>query len=668
MVAGSNPSLVDRLEEYILTDEMGRRPWTVDDVLGVKALTEVGISPDGAVIAYTVRAVYKEDTQVPKSSIWVVDTSGGGARQFTSGPRADRTPHWSPDSQTLAFLSDRDEDGRFDIYTLSRSGGGEAHRLADLKGSVTDLQWSPDGRQIAFLMTDPETEEEKQRKKEKDDAIEFERDPRYQRLWVVGADGSDPRVVSAVDVQVWEFAWFPDGRSFALICSELPHEWSWYECYVGTIPLSGGDVTPTYRSERQVAAPLPSPDGRSVAFISAYWSDCGVVGGDVYTIPSGGGEARCLTSGYPVSFSWVEWSDAGSMLAIGYDEGEAAIYRLDIQTESIRLWSGEAMLADRHWARASLTGDGSTLAIIREDPSAPADIWTAIIPGGGDAVDNLTWNRLTHMQPQLDVLTTGDPRTLRWQAPDGTPVQGILLRPAGYEEGRSYPLVTIVHGGPTGMYHHGFITSHPWAPLLVSNGFAVLLPNPRGSTGWGAEFAEANLGDMGGRDLADILAGVDAAVQSGVADPERLGIGGWSYGGFMTAWTITQTDRFKAAIMGAGIANWHSFHGVSNVPTWDRLFYSGANPHSLSGPFADFSAIFQVDRVRTPTLILHGEQDPCVPVGQGYEFFRALKDCGVETEMVVYPREGHGLSEKAHLRHLQERAIGWYRSHLNAQE
>ncbi len=596
---------------------------------------------------------YTEGTKLPESRIWVVDTAGGEARQWTSGPRSDSSPRWSPDSSTLAFLSDREENGQPTIHTISR-GGGEARPLCELEGSVSALEWSPDGAHIAFLMTDPRTEEEKRREKEKDDAIEWEINPKYQRLWVANADGTGLRPVSTGNVQVWELAWFPDSASLAVVCSALPHEWSWYEAYLGTVPISGSEVSRIYgREGEQVALPRPSPDGAEVAFVSGVWSDRGVVGGDILSVPAGGGEARNLTQGYPASFSWIEWRDSGVMDAIGYEDGDAAVYSLEPGRKPEKRWAGEAAFLPRFQATFSHTADGGTLALVRGDHVTPQEVWT--LHAEGDPA----WQKLTSQQPQLDGLWSGEPETLRWKSPDGTAVQGVLLKPLGYQEGERYPLVTIVHGGPTSLYAHSYIADYFMAPLLISNGYAVLLPNPRGSTGWGREFAEANLGDMGGGDLADILAGVDAVIEQGIADPERLGIAGWSYGGYMTAWTVTQTDRFKAAIMGAGIANWRSFHGTSNLPTWDSRYLEG-EPYKLGGQYDSYSPALQAHKVTTPTLILHGQEDAYVPVGQAHEYYRALREQGVDVRLVIYPREGHGILEKAHARDLMQRFVAWF--------
>ncbi len=635
------------------------RRWTADDVLAVKLPSDAQISPDGTSVAYVVQDRSRKGTKNLKSQIWMVDTRSGDTSQFTFGTRADLQPRWAPDSRSLVFRSDREEDGRFGIYHLKHDGG-EARPVAEIPGSAGDVAWSSDGTRLAFLMEEPETEEIKQRKEEGGEILEFERNPRYTRIWVVNLDGSDLHPISTDAQQIWEFAWLPEDQGFAVIYSDHPYEWSWYEAAVGVVPATGGEARTVHRSTKQVAGLAPSPDGQTIACISATWSDRNVVGGDVWLVPVAGGDARCLTEGYPGSFGTVHWRDERTLIAVGYQEGDAAVILLGLDHPPQQMWSAPAALSSRAWARASFTANSAQMAVIREAPTAPPNVWTTHLPHShGD----ILWTPRTAMNRQLEELIQPEVETLHWTSPDGTPIQGLLLKPHGYQEGRRYPLVTVVHGGPTSLYHHSY-PSLSWFPILVSRGMAVLLPNPRGSTGWGTAFAEANLGDMGGADLQDILAGVDYLVERGIADPERLGIAGWSYGGFMTAWAVTQTDRFRAAMMGAGIADWRSFHGVSNLPTWDRRYYE-ADPYELGGPFDRFSPVMHIRNVRTPTLILHGEQDAYVPVGQGYEFFRALRDHGVEAELVVYPREGHGILETPHAHDMLTRTVDWFEKRLH---
>ncbi len=666
------------------------RPITPEDALAFKQLADVQLSPDGTLVAFVLGDVCKENTQAPRSQVWVVPTGGGAARPFTGGPRADTEPRWSPDGRALAFLSDRAEDGRPQVYLLDRDGG-EARRLTNLPGKISELVWSPDGAMLAFLMEDPETEDEKQRKAAKDDAIEFEKNHKWQRVWTVEATGGEARQVTVDGAQVWEFDWAPDG-GFALVVGPEPYEWSWYVSRLARVGPDGGEPQTIFTvPEKQFACPRVSPDGASVAFLSAIWSDSGMNGGDIMLVPAGGGAARNLTAGYGGSVWWIEWApDSASIDYMAYEDGEATIGRLDLATGArTTRWKAATQINESFSARPLARATGS-IAIVRQDATHPADIWLATpTTEAGEGVKGrkgegersfhpftpspfhpvspappLEWRQLTDLHPQAAELALGETRVLRWRSADGLEIQGLLILPVGYQAGRRVPLITWIHGGPAWLYTQGFYgAGRVPHQMFAGAGCAVLLPNPRGSVGWGVPFTEANIGDLGGRDFEDIMAGVDHVIDLGIADAERLGVGGWSYGGFMSAWAITQTDRFKAAMVGAAITNWRSFHGVASIGTWDQISYR-ADPYEQGGRYDQFSPIHYVDKVTTPTLIIHGENDPIVPVGQSYELFRALKDRGVPVELVVYPREPHGPLERMHNLDRLRRYLEWFMRHL----
>ncbi len=632
------------------------RPLTLADIFDTKVLNNAQVSPDGKQVAFVVADAYKEGT----AQIWMVNSDGSDCRTFTSG-KHDRNPRWSPDGEWLAFLSDRkSDDGRNELFIISRHGG-EARRVFEAKSSVGGdgrgelIAWSPDGQHIAFLMEDPETGEEKKLKDQKIDPILFERDHKFMRVWVADISSGEIRQVTTDPVQVWEFAWSADGSQFALVISDEPYEWSWYHCKLATVPAVGGSITTIYDpAPRQAALPCWSPDGTQLAFLQSVWSDRGSVGGDLNLIPATGGAPRSLTTHHPASAAWMTWMpDGESLITLATTKDGVAVEEWEAGPgASRRLWAGPVAIADAFWNTFSHDRTLRTLAFARESADEPRQVWVAKRDH-----ESLTWTQLTHFHADKAEITPTQSKSITWTGADGWEMQGFLLLPDGYDANKSYPLFTWVHGGPTSLYVHRYWGAMTQA-YFTTRGFAVFLPNPRGSTGRGLKFAEANVGDMGGQDFHDIMAGIESLIEQGVADPDKLAIGGWSYGGFMTAWAVAQTDRFKAAVMGAGICNWLSFHGTSKLCEWDRIHYD-ANPYELHSKFEQFSAINLVSRVRTPTLIIHGEKDRNVPVSQGYEFFRALKQNGVPTELRVYPRQGHGFNEKAHQRDWVEYAGLW---------
>jgi dipeptidyl aminopeptidase/acylaminoacyl peptidase len=638
--------------------------FNAEDLLSLQSLTDAQLSPDGELIAFAVTDTFKDKTRFVKSAIWVVPAAGGEARPFTGGSRSDTTPRWSPDGRRLAFLSDRLEDGRHQLYVIPRDGG-EARALTDVKGSINWLGWSPDGRQIAIILEDAETEDERKRKEAKDDPLEFELHHKFARVWVLDVATRELRCVTTADVQVWEAAWSPDGRDFALLVSTEPYEWSWYEAYLARVPAAGGEIASLLNPvPRQLSMPRWSPDSRQIAYLACAWSDRGAVGGDLYVTSADGGSATNLTVDYRGSVRSLHWSaDGGALLALATEDARSALLRITLDGVRHTVWSGPVGLSERFQPTFSSALDGARLAVIREDFDHPREVWAGERTGDGA----YAWRQLTHFNPQVKDWTLGLAEELRWTSADGLALQGFVIKPVGYESGKRYPAITIVHGGPAALHDFRFSATimAGWAQLFATRGYLVFLPNPRGSFGWGTAFTESNLGDMGGKDMQDVLAGIDHLIAQGLVDAGRLGIAGWSYGGFMTCWMVTQTPRFQVAIMGAGISNWLSFHGVSTLSTWDQQFYL-ADPYERDGTYTRFSPMTYVHQVRTPTLILHGEKDPVVPVGQAYEFFRALKELKTPVELVVYPREGHGVMEKAHRLHLSNRVLDWIARYLPA--
>jgi len=641
-------------------------PITIDRLLEVKTVTGAQINPDGRLVAFVVSESTVEFKQpTSESRVWLAPVDRSKAPwPITSGAGHDDLPVWSPDGNRLAFRSDRARRGSSQPYLL-REGFGEAERLTahDFPKGISAMSWSPDGSKIAVIARD----DPRAGAEEGDDRILWENERAghpehaFNRIWLIDPASGETTCLTQGNTHGWELCWSPDGSAIAAIVTDLPYEWAWYQARLATIEIATGEMKTIYAPERQITGPVWAPDGQTIAVITSTWSDPGMSGGDVIAISLDCGEPRDITPGRPISHETLFWlPDSGSerLLSAALERNRAAICEVGLDGETETLWSDECSFGGYGSGRLSLSADGSLLATTLVGPGAPPEVWLGR-RGSGPQSAPIRWERLTTINggfpgeamPRID--------TISWRAPDGREIDGLLVRRKGTEG--PAPLVVMIHGGPTGSSGYGMRTSGMGAavPLLATQGIAVLLPNFRGSVGYGLEFAEANHGDMGGDDLGDILAGVDYCVERGIADAERLGVCGWSYGGYMTAWAITQTDRFKAAVAGASITNWYSFHGGTNIPAFDEVFY-GTDPYALDGPYASRSPLFLVDRVSTPTLFLHGEQDACCPVGQAYELARALRSRGVETECVIYPREPHGPRERLHVRDVMERTVDWF--------
>ena len=645
-----------------------KRRLTQKDVLNFQVPNDAQISPDGELIAFAITESHVVDTDLPKSSIWIVPTEGGEPARFTNHPTAsDTTPRWSPDGQNLAFLSDREEAGLRQIYLAGRDFG-DVRPLTEPCGQMpvhrgmAGLTWLADSRTVVYLMEDPETEEEKRRQSDKRDVIEFEKRPKYVRLYSVDFETGDVTCISPDDLQIWEFSITPDGWHVAAAVSDLPYENDWYLNRLVRFEAGSRQVMTLYDTSRQVAHPVWSPDGRQIAFTSSTWSDKHSVRGGLFAINSEGGDTREISAGQTVSYSWMEWSADGSMLtALAQKGGGHQFAEVNVETaETHSLMDGPEVIAEVNYPSFSRDRDGN-MAVIVEDADHPRDVWIARPVDGV-----LDRTQLTDLHPQAKNLDIGTTEEIEWKGADGWHIQGYLIRPPGYTNGHRIPLITIVHGGPTSAQGNVYLPAAPGnqAQLYATAGMAVLLPNPRGSTGWGLEFAEANLGDIGGRDWIDIQNGIDHCIDIGVADPNRLGITGSSYGGFMSGWAITQTDRFRAAVPSAGTYDWRSFHGTTEIQYFGNIFLDDNDPYDVDSLYHTRAPITHIRNAKTPTLILHGEKDLVCPVEQAYEFHRALRRQGVETELVVYPREPHGYKEREHLLDIAERSVEWMVKHL----
>lgn len=645
-----------------MSEPAAKRLPEVDDFLDVKVVSDVQVDPPGRRVAFVVAgSTVEKGEPSPVSNIWLLDVDGGDPRQITHGNWTDDLPRWSPDGSMLAFRSDRARRGTGQLYLLR--SWGEALPLHQFDAGVTAIHWSPVGDRIAVIAPDAPHgapgSEAATRREQGDDRVLFEEEHPYGRVWLVDPESGEARCVTDGPFHVWEIAWSPDGASLAAIISDLPYQWSWYRSRLARIDLRDGSVHELYAPERQLTRPAWSPDGRWIAAISSTWSDPGMTGGDLFVVPAGGGEARDLTAGQLRSHFTAHWRpDSGSLVSAALERNRAAVCEVGLDGETETFWRDELAFAAYDMTASA---SGRVVAAAIAGPTRPAEVYIGRVDGDGPVV----WTRRTNFNAPFADLQMAPVETVGWTAKDGTPIEGLLARPLGGASG-PVPLVVMIHGGPTSSWSYGLRGGGfgGLVQMLATRGIAVLMPNPRGSTGWGLAFAEANHGDMGGEDLNDILAGVDHCVQAGIADAERLGIAGWSYGGYLTAWAITQTARFRAAIAGASITNWYSFHGGTNIPAFDEIFF-GTDPYSLQGPYASRSPIFYVDTARTPTLFLHGEQDPCCPVGQAYEMTRGLRSRGVEAQCVVYPREGHGIRERRHQQDVLERSLAWFVERLS---
>ncbi|HKF26756.1 MAG TPA: S9 family peptidase [Candidatus Acidoferrum sp.] len=615
---------------------------TPELLLHIRHISDLEFSPDGTRLAFVVAEPPKGDQR--QRHVWLLDRATGAARQVTYSEKAETSPRWSPDGKYLAFLSNRDANQQ--IYVISLSGG-DAAPLTKGKRSISRFEWSHDGRRIAFIAPDAKTDAEEKKEKDKDDARVVDKEDKNPRLWLLDVASKAERPVTPPGASVSELAWFPDGASIAIVATDHPESDRNTDRIfrVLTGPTNAEAIPPL----KELLAPTGpfgglqvSPSGNTIGFIGSRQD--GPSPHDLWLLPSNMPAAKNLTSiSLDRAVFAYRWQKDGGLVVLAADGFTRKLihYTPGGAREDIAL----SEIMPSSFALAE-TGE---LAFVGEDFTRPQEIWLA---SAGQQP-----REIPLINKSFDGSLLRAPEIYRYKSFDGAEIEAALLKPATGTG--NYPLVALIHGGPTGAWERSI---EAWGQLLAARGYAVFYPNIRGSIGYGEKFIETNRADWGGADFKDVVSGLDGLIAKGLADANRLGIGGWSYGGYMAEWAVTQTDRFKAAVSGAGMANLISEYGTEEHPSYDEWFWSV--PYEKPEGFLNHSPFLYLRHAKTPTLILQGDSDTVDPLGQSQELYRGLKRYGVPAELVVYPREPHGLREEKHLLDRLNRIVTWYDRYL----
>lgn len=627
--------------------------WTPEFSMRFETIGDVVPSPDAKLVAWVqTRPVMETERSEVVSQIYLGAADGSRRLQLTRGEKSASHPLFSPDSRYVYFLSGRT--GKTNVFRI-RTDGGEAEQVTQFKGPVSAFGVSPDGKWIAFTGHEPDPDIEKARKEKRDWEV-VDENPANAALYIVPAEPDaghtrTQRKLFENAYHITDFDWSPDSRAVAFTHQPSPSADDWTKSNIAEVTIESGvvrELAATGAAERE---PHYSPDGRYLAFTRT--SDPPRWPGDsrIVLLPRQGGDLRVLPATYDESPRIAGWrGDSSALYFAETRHTRQTLYEMPLEGPPKTVY--EPKRGTLGLSRLNLKG--AAIGFAYESPDEPPEAFVMALASPGPGV------RVSRANLDLPKLPLGRTEVIRWKSKDGLEVEGLLTYPAGYQPGKKAPLILNIHGGPAGVFVESFIGRHGLYPLAVfsAKGYAILRPNPRGSSGYGKKFRYANVNDWGGMDYQDDQAGVDHVIGMGVADPGRLAVMGWSYGGFMTSWTITQTHRFKAAAIGAGVTDLLSFTGTADIPGFLPDYFEG-DPWKAPENYRKHSPITYVGNVTTPALILHGAADLRVPVSQGYEYYNALKRRGVTTKMIVYPRQPHGPREPKFLLDIMRRHLDW---------
>jgi len=650
----------------------GHRGMVPQDLTRIAFVTDAQISPDGRRIAFVVTSLSEERDEY-LSNIWLVDAAGGEPRRFTTGPRRDIEPRWSPDGTRLAFLSERAPKEKLQLYVMP-ADGGEPTRLTSLENGAGSVAWSPDGARLAFVspvggQREPESEEERRKSRParvitslkyrfNGEGFVYDRRP---HVLVVALDGAAPRQVTDGDFIDADPVWAPDGRSIVFVSARHAERDEDDASDLWRVPAGGGTPQKLTATPGPILLPAFSPDGGTIVYLARPGRNAFGRNIRTFAIPAIGGDAVCLTSALDRSCGALHvcplWSpDGDSVVVAAEDRGDLGLWRVATRSGEAprRIVGGERVLNG-----FSASADGRLLAFAASSAAAPSEVFVCGADGGGERQLtglNRAWKETTALaSPERFHLARA-----------GLEIQGWVMRPAGFVPGRRYPALLNIHGGPHAQYGNGFFDEFQ---VYAGAGYAVIFANPRGSQGYGEAFAQAVIGDWGGGDYADVMAVLDEALgRSPFIDPDRLGVLGGSYGGFLTSWTVGHTDRFKAACSERAVNCQYTMFGTSDIgSSFNVVELGGAMPWEDMARYIERSPLTYAKNIVTPLLILHSEDDLRCPIGQAEQLFVALKKLRREVRLVRFPGEDHEMSRSGRPRHRLERfrhILEWFGSHL----
>jgi dipeptidyl aminopeptidase/acylaminoacyl peptidase len=625
---------------------------TIDDLLNLKRVGSPAISPDGKSVAYTIRET-NWDENAYETEIWIGDAATGQSRQITNARRSSSQPAWSPDGAWLAFISDRD--GKRQLYRIAVRGG-EAEKLTSVDEGVNAFAWSPSGREIAFTMLDPVGDLMKEREKRWGDVRIEDEDQRYTHLHLFDIAGRTTKAITKGPMVVGSFDWSPDGRQIAFDHRKTSDPSDNGSADISIVTTATGDVSVVVALDGPDSSPRWSPNGTELAFVTSmakpffYYQNSMIA-----AIRPGGPAPRVLSDAFDEDPNLVDWTPAGISFTAS-QRTWSYLFTLDPATKAIRKhavrdnWIGGGF---------SLSADGTQAAFTGTGPTEFPEVYIA-------PVATMAAKKVSDAGAQVASWPRHAREVVKWQSQDGAEIEGVLHKPADFQAGRRYPLLIIIHGGPTGVSRptpYGSVGYYP-LDLFLAKGALVLEPNYRGSAGYGEKFRSLNVRNLGIGDAWDVLSGIDSLVKQGLVDRDRVGSMGWSQGGYISAFLTTRhADRFKAISVGAGISDWMTYYVNTDIHPFTRQ-YLKATPWDDPKIYADTSPMTYIKQARTPTLIQHGADDARVPIPNAFQLYQGLRDQNVPVQLSIFKGFGHGLTKPKANRAAMQQNLDWFTKYL----
>ena len=650
---------------------------TIDELISLKRAGAPAISPDGRLVAYTVREPNWDDNNY-HTEIWLADAVTGDTRPLTNNPKkSSASPAWSPDGSTLAFATDRDD--KRQIYLINPRGG-EARKATSFEEGVGSFAWAPDGKSFAITSTEPKTDADKDREKKYGEFDVYGEGYRMTHLWVYDLASNKARRLTGGAFTVGSFNWSPDGREIAYDHRINSANTSGDTADISIVSVADGKVRDLVTQPGADGGPVWSPDGRTIAFNSAMSKPYSFLNNAIAIVPAAGGKVEYISTAFDENPSIVEWTKAGLFFGAS-QKTNVYLFSIDSATKAIRKYSpfdsAQGRPSDAFIGGGfSLTPDGRTVAFTASDAKTIAEVYVSPVALGAEAQSAkaaapLKPKKLTDMTAQTAKWAKGAIEMVTWKSQDGTPIEGVLHKPIGFAPGKKYPLLVVIHGGPTGTSRPNAYSSTSIYPIDIwtARGALVLEPNYRGSAGYGEAFRSLNVRNLGVGDAWDVLSGIDYLIKEGMADPDRVGTMGWSQGGYISAYLTTHDSaRFKAVSVGAGISDWMTYYVNTDITQFTR-HYLKATPWDDPEIYAKTSPITYIKNAKAPTLIQHGATDQRVPPPNAYELYRGLQDVGVPSKLVIYKGfegVGHGPSKPKSSRAVMQHNLEWFDKYIFA--